>query len=654
MNKKFSLRQYVQFAIVRRFGTPSLRATLSTLFAFLFVINLTVAVVYAQNEHPAAVPQTTIAEPSEDEGLFSSILTNSSALVIAGAGLFGLFVVRKIRSRRAGENGGKGVVSEDKWTDNEASMDRDDAGHGWQNGEPRNSMVKASGPHSPNGSQNERKAAANAPVTTPASFYGAYRIDQEVGKLLLGQPHRMDVLSSRAPEDRRAIETSLTKVMTAPDADENQRRRAREALEEYGFVARQCASLLLAADAFERTSAARCLGEIRSASALQFLLEGLYDHESIVRNQAVVSLGELKLPSAIGALLDMARTHPDVPSTLLSRALSACSVEGLDFFDVGISQVPLLSSGQSESLIPEITHLEPASTVEDLPEASDDESVAKAISQLESANAAERAEAVQILGQFQVQSSVTALSLVVRRDSEPSIRALAISSLASINHESVFPAILVAMADESREVRAASARSLSRLSFDRIDAYVRVMETADEEMLREVVHACIQAGIVSQNIDRLASNDRRQAYEAYSLICLLAKAKMIEPILEAISNHPNMEVRVTAVQMLATTGQPQIFEELRQLAVKDGIAEEVKTALLEAMYKLEQAKSKETGDPVATWIGDDLRTADTEKHEIYSEPQFQEGLPLNASEFESESAQEPQLKLENSVDGVEF
>ncbi len=124
----------------------------------------------------------------------------------------------------------------------------------------------------------------------------------------------MDVLASRAIDDRRAIETSLVKGVNAPDLDESAKRRAREALEEYGFVARQCATLLLAPDAFERTSAARSLGEIKSEAALPFLLESLYDSESIVRNQAVVSIGELKIPSAIGALLDIARTHPDVPS----------------------------------------------------------------------------------------------------------------------------------------------------------------------------------------------------------------------------------------------------------------------------------------------------------------------------------------------------
>ena len=66
---------------------------------------------------------------------------------------------------------------------------------------------------------------------------------------------------------------------------------------------------------------------------------------------------------------------------------------------------------------------------------------------------------------------------------------------------------------------------------------------------------------------------------------MLAKADMNEPILNAIAEHPNTDVRLKAVHLLAATGQPGILEHLRQLAVRDGVGEEVKTALLEAMYK---------------------------------------------------------------------
>jgi HEAT repeat protein len=527
-----------------------------------------------------------LAQP-EDQGFFASIFSSTGVLVVIALAILGFLVSRRVRSSQVALQA-KHITGGDSEEDAE-SLESFEGGESPQSLERQGSQAKANGSSSSNGLMKIRKANSSLAVATPDSLYGAYRIDQEVGKLVIGQPHRMDVLASRAPDDRRAIETSLIKIITT-SLDEAERRRACDALEEYGFVARQCASLLLASDAFERTSAARSLGEIRAASALPFLLEALYDHESIVRNQAVVSIGELKLPRAIGALLDMARQHPDVPGSLVSKALSACSVEGLDFFDAVMPEPALLEAGSVESPIHEITHLEPATSVESLPESSDDEGLAEALARMQSQYIAERAEAVKDLARFQVQTSVAALAFAARHDEESSIRAQAISSLASINHESVFPAVLIGMADESREVRASAARSLSRLSCDRADAYVRVIETTDPETLPDVARACIEAGIVAQGIDRLASSDRRQAYEAFSIVTLLAKACMFEPIRDAVCNHPSMEVRLTAVRLLSTIDQPEVFDQLRELAVVEGMPEEVRTALLETMYKLDQAK----------------------------------------------------------------
>jgi HEAT repeat protein len=553
---------------------------------------------------PPAPARSQVMVQPEQESVVASIFSATSVFVVMALGLFGLLVSRKLRSRQALAEASQAASSNDDLLADEAlegaSRQNDGAA-------PGTALVKSNGAALANGS---RQSGIHMPVAGPTSLYGAYRIDQEVGKLVLGQPHRIDVLASRAIDDRRAIETSLIKGVNAPDLDDTARRRAREALEEYGFVARQCAMLLLAPDAFERTSAARSLGEIRSEAALPFLLESLYDSESIVRNQAVMSIGELKMPSAIGALLDIARTHPDVPSSLLSRTLSACSVEGLDFFDAVIPEPAQLGGAHDLSVVDQIDHLEPASSVEELPENDDDEQLILALPLSTSNDVQERAEALKTLSQFRVQSSVEAITRVARHDPEPNLRASAIASLGSVNHESVFPAILIGMADESREVRAAAARTLNRMSFDRADAYVRVIETNDDETVRNVARACVQAGIVSQNIDRLASSDYRQAYETFSLICLLAKADLNQPILDAIAEHPNMDVRLKAVHLLASTGAPGIFEHLRELAVRDGVGEEVKTALLEAMYKLDQeAKQREIES--------------VEAAEAASEPQFE-------------------------------
>ena len=425
-------------------------------------------------------------------------------------------------------------------------------------------------------------------VNVQAELFGAYRVDQEVGKLVLGQAHRMDVLSSRAPDDRRAIETSLLKSIKSPD--EKVRERARGALVEYGFVARQSAALLMSPDAYERATAARVLGEIGSPSSLPFMLEALYDGEHIVRNQAVASLGQLKLPAAIGPLLDIARRHPEIPQLILSRALNACSVDFLDIGDAPEISGALPPAGGSRSFTGEITLLEPLEGMEELPEWLEDAKLTDALAQLEDADVEARLAAARSLAQFQVRSSVEALSAMASRDTEAVVRATAISSLCIINHESVFTPVLVALGDEAKEVSAAAARALTRLSFDRADAYVRVMETADEETLTRVARSCIKAGISKQAIDRLASEDRRQAYEAFSLLSLLAKADETEPIIEAIVSHPDMNARLSAIRLLGLSCRPHVGNQLRQLVVRDGLPEKVRGALLEVVYKLDQAQ----------------------------------------------------------------
>lgn len=537
-----------------------------------------------QGPEAAAAPASEIVLQPEEASFFSSIFSATGVLIVLGLGAVGLFLVRKLRTRQTGAKAQRARRPVEEQSNEEGDSQA-------SNQVPqRRANEQTDAPPQTAVAVTRRATGSHMTVATPDSLYGAYRIDQEVGKLVLGQPHRMDVLSSRAPEDRRAIEASLIK-MIASSSDENERRRASEALEEYGFVARECATLLTATDPFDRTTAARALGEIRSAEALPFLLEGLYDSESIVRNQAVASIGQLKVPRAIGALLDMARRHPDVPGDLVSQALSACSVEGLDFLDATIPEPALLSDGRSNGFGFDITNLEPAALVEDLPEESDEEGFAPALLALSSEAVGERLEATKTLARYQAGQAVSALTTLARTDPEAAIRSQAITSLAAINHESVFPAVLIGMADESREVRAAAARSLTHLNFERLDAFIRVLETEDEELQSAVAKACIKSGIVSQAIDRLANGDRRQGYETFSIISLLARANTTEPVLDAIANHPNLDVRLATVKLLANTGEASVFEELRRMAVEEALPEELRTALLEAMYQLDQSNS---------------------------------------------------------------
>jgi len=70
--------------------------------------------------------------------------------------------------------------------------------------------------------QREGEAAQvwEKPAEAEVSAFGAYRIDQEVNKLVEGKPHRMDVMASRATDDRRAIEASLIKTIDSSETSE--------------------------------------------------------------------------------------------------------------------------------------------------------------------------------------------------------------------------------------------------------------------------------------------------------------------------------------------------------------------------------------------------------------------------------------------------
>ena len=104
--------------------------------------------------------------------------------------------------------------------------------------------------------------------------------------------------------------------------------------------------------------------------------------------------------------------------------------------------------------------------------------------------------AVRILARFKTRNSVEALSQVALYDLSSNLRSKAVSILADFDHESVFETILLCCADPTREVRAAAARGLFRLSFDRADAWSRIAETEDEFRMRQAARAATEADLV--------------------------------------------------------------------------------------------------------------------------------------------------------------
>jgi len=66
----------------------------------------------------------------------------------------------------------------------------------------------------------------------------------------------------------------------------------------------------------------------------------------------------------------------------------------------------------------------------------------------------------------------------------------------------------------------------------------------------------------------------------------MAKAGEVQPLLQAIGKHPDQEVRLTAVKLLALSNQPQILPAFRTLASRENLPADVHTAVMEAIYLL--------------------------------------------------------------------
>lgn len=226
----------------------------------------------------------------------------------------------------------------------------------------------------------------------------------------------------------------------------------------------------------------------------------------------------------------------------------------------------------------EFKQLESAAKVEPLP-LSNEESLLNAIEQSQDEYEEDeevRELALRILAAFRTRNSVEALSQAAIYDLSSTLRSRAVSILSEFDHESVFEGILLACADPTREVRAAAARAFSRLTFDRADAWVRIIETNEQGRMVHASRAAIEGGFVERSFDRLTHRDKKLAYEAFALVALLIKAGEVQQIIETINEHRDLQVRRALVHVLAVIKNEDSVKILTNLIENKETAEELR------------------------------------------------------------------------------
>ena len=169
---------------------------------------------------------------------------------------------------------------------------------------------------------------------------------------------------------------------------------------------------------------------------------------------------------------------------------------------------------------------------------------------------------------------------------KPAERAAAVGNLPRLGGEEAFRHVSAAFDDQSVEVRSAAARAMFDLQDDRAAAFTRALREATPERRRKIGSAIASSGLAQEAIRNLTGESRDKTFDAFSLLFLMSKAGETQPLMRAIEEHANIDVRLAVVKLLALSGQPDILPAFRRMAVRGSLPPEVRSAVMEAIYQI--------------------------------------------------------------------
>ncbi|MEA2204101.1 MAG: TubC N-terminal docking domain [Blastocatellia bacterium] len=172
-------------------------------------------------------------------------------------------------------------------------------------------------------------------------------------------------------------------------------------------------------------------------------------------------------------------------------------------------------------------------------------------------------------------------------------RCAAVTALPQVGGEDAFTHISGAFDDPAVEVRNAAARAMFSFQSDRAASFTRALREGTPERRRRIGAALASSGLATEAIGNLTGESREKTYDAFSLLFLMSKAGEVQPLLRAIEEHSNIEVRLAVVKLLALSGQHDILPAFRRLAVRGSLPPEVRSSVMEAIY---QISSQATAD----------------------------------------------------------
>ncbi len=138
-------------------------------------------------------------------------------------------------------------------------------------------------------------------------------------------------------------------------------------------------------------------------------------------------------------------------------------------------------------------------------------------------------------------------------------RAASLARVPASDAQDAFDLIVEFFDDPSVDVRNAAASALDEIDAPRsVETFTRAIESASAERRRNIGAAMAGSGLARNAINRLGTEDRQENYNALSLLFTMAKTGEVQPLVDAIERHNDVQVRRAAIRLLNLVGQPEL------------------------------------------------------------------------------------------------
>jgi HEAT repeat protein len=151
-----------------------------------------------------------------------------------------------------------------------------------------------------------------------------------------------------------------------------------------------------------------------------------------------------------------------------------------------------------------------------------------------------------------------------------------------------FDDVAQSLDDPSSEVRKKAVRDLYELDPDRAATLVNdALRAGSPQERRRIGIALADSGLLYEAIDDLMAENHESCYGAFSLLFLVAKAGVVEPLTTVIEKHPSLDLSLAIIRLLASSGEPGVVPALQKLSIDTSLPPELQSAAAEAVVQFQ-------------------------------------------------------------------